>query len=47
MVPEKRNVFSSLIFIDSNSNQLQIGDLIEIPLDEISPKTEDPQSIAY
>lgn len=42
--PENGNVFSSLIFIGANSSQLQIGDLIEIPLDEIFPKTEDSQS---
>lgn len=42
--PENGNVFSSLIFIGVNSSQLQIGDLIEIPLDEIFPKTEDSQS---
>ena len=44
MFPENGNVFSSLIFIGVNSNQLQVGDLIEIPLDDISPKTEVSQS---
>lgn len=42
--PENGNVFSSLIFIGANSTQLQIGDLIEIPLDEILPKKEDSKS---
>lgn len=42
--PENGNIFSSLIFFGANSNQLQIGDFIEIPIDEIFPKTDDSQS---
>lgn len=44
MFPENGNIFSSHIFFGANSNQLQIGDFIEIPIDEIFPKTDDSQS---